>query len=367
MEHDVIIIGSGPAGLMCAIQANKRGKKVLLVEKNHNIGGKLPLTGNGRCNITNAEFDIKKLIEKYGKNGKFLFNAFNLFGPKELIEFFESQSLKIKIEDNKRAFPVTNSAKDVVDVLESILINVDVLCNSRMTDFTIKNKQIESIKINNKEYKARNYVFCSGGGSFDLIKKTGHTINKITPALASVKIKDPFSELSGVSIDVLIKKPKIRGEMLFTHFGLSGPVILNASKKISNEISIDLAPDIKELNIDKNKLLKNSDFLPSKVVLKLLELAGINPNKKGNQLTKAERFKLFSLIKNMRFEVLEIVNPMVVGGGVSLKEIDSKTMKSKIIDNLFFAGEVVDIDGPTGGYNLQFCWSTGYLAGTNLD
>ena len=362
MHYDVIIIGSGPAGLMCATQVNN----ALLVERDSKIGGKIPLTGNGRCNITNAEFDIKKLIDKYGKNGKFLFSAFNRFGPKELIDFFESKGLKIKIEDSKRAFPVTDSAKDVLNVLKSSLVGVDLVYNSQVTDLVIKNNLIDFIKINDKDYRAKNYVFCTGGGSFDLIKKTGHKINKITPALASIKVKNPLSNLSGISLDVSIKDYKARGEMLFTHFGLSGPVILNASKYISNKISIDLLPDIKELRIDKNKSLKNNAFLPTKALVELLKLSNINPDKKGNQLTKEERLKLLSLIKNLEFEVLDAINPMVVGGGVSLDEIDSKTMKSKIIDNLYFAGEVIDIDGPTGGYNLQFCWSTGYLAGVSL-
>jgi predicted Rossmann fold flavoprotein len=405
---DVLIVGCGAAGMMAGITASEKGAKVLIIEKNDIPGKKLVLTGNGRCNLTNAEPNIRKLVNCYGNNGKFLFNAFSFMGPKEVISFFEKKGVKTKTEKNNRVFPITDNSRDILNVLMSGLKtnNVNISYNSEVNKVNVFNNKITEVDFlrNGKEIKVKsnNYIFSTGGksypntgsdgSSYPLLKKIGHSIIRPIPSLFPFKIKEGWiKELKGVSLDraKVSFNSKINdiGEIIFTHFGLSGPAILNMSKKINRflldketELNIDFMPDhmmediekdfFKELSLRPNKNIKNylQEFIPRRLAVSLLLLSDIDISKKLSSITKKERLFLIQRLKKNKVNItggMNFNNSMVTSGGVSLEEVDQKTMKSKLIDNLYFAGEILDIDGPTGGYNLQACWSTGFLAGKN--
>lgn len=405
---DVLIVGCGAAGMMAGITASEKGAKVLIIEKNNIPGKKLVLTGNGRCNLTNAEPNIRKLVNCYGNNGKFLFNAFSFMGPKEVISFFEKKGVKTKTEKNNRVFPITDNSRDILNVLISSLQtnNVNISYNSEVNKVNVFNNKITEVGFlrNGKEIKVKsnNYIFSTGGksypntgsdgSSYPLLKNIGHSIIKPIPSLFPFKIKEGWvKELKGVSLNrVKVSfNSKINdiGEIIFTHFGLSGPAILNMSKKINRflseketELNIDFMPDhmmediekdfFKELSLRPNKNIKNylQKFIPKRLAVSLLLLSNIDISKKLSSITKKERLFLIQRLKKNKINIIggmNFNNSMVTSGGVSLEEVDQKTMKSKLIDNLYFAGEILDIDGPTGGYNLQACWSTGFLAGKN--
>jgi predicted Rossmann fold flavoprotein len=405
---DIAVIGGGPAGMMAAGRAAELGAKTILLEKNDKLGTKLLLTGKGRCNISNAEFDLKRLVENYGENGKFLFHAFSVFGPKQVIDFFENLGLKTKIERGKRVFPVSDRSEDVLKALIKHLIKnkTNIVCNSEVKRIDCQNRKIKKLVLKDKEIRAKNYIFCTGGKSYPLTgssgdgfrwaESLGHHIEKLCPALVPVKTKESWvKDLQGLSLKnvemSLFQKGKRDktefGECLFTHFGLSGPIVLDLSKRIGQllekgevKISLDLKPALDFVKLDlrlqrdfakyQNKSFKNSlaDLLPRKLIPVIVSLSGIDPEKKTNSIFKEERYNLAKLLKNLEMTpegLLGFNTAIITSGGVFLKEIDHKTMKSKIIDNLFFAGEVIDVDGPTGGFNLQMCWSTGYLAGEN--
>jgi len=413
-EHfDVAIIGGGPAGIIAALKAAESGAKVILLEKNEKPGRKLVITGKGRCNITNAEVSLRKLVENYGENGKFLFHAFSVFGPKKVVDFFEKLGLKTKTERGNRVFPVSDEAEDVVDVLVGCLKKnkVTVSYNSEVIAVDCQNRRIKKIIVKNigkkNEIEANNYIFCTGGKSypstgstgdgFIWAKELGHRIKKLSPALVPIKIKENWvKDLQGLSlknVEISIitgnkKQFSEFGECLFTHFGLSGPIILDISKRVGElltsekevKMSLDLKPALEPVKLDErvqrdfrkfqNRSFKNSlyELLPRKLISVIIKLSGINPEKEVNNITKEERRNLVKLLKALEMTVMGLLgfdSAIITSGGISLKEIDDKTMRSKIIDNLFFAGEIIDVDGPTGGYNLQVCWSTGYLAGEN--
>jgi len=406
-KFDVAVIGGGPAGMLAAGRAGELGAKVVLIEKNSSLGRKLLITGKGRCNITQAEFDDKEFVKTLGKNGKFIFSSLAAFGPKEIIEFFEKRKLKIKTERGGRVFPMSDKAQDVLDVLSKYLKEnkVEILTGQEVLGFEVKDKKIKSIKFKNKNILAKNIIIATGGKSYPATgatgdgygwaKDLGHTIINPAPALTPIKIKEDWvKDLQGLSLkNVQInifqnnKKQDARfGEMLFTHFGISGPIVLDVSKKIGElltegeaEIQIDLKPALDFSNLDqrlqrdfKDNIKKDfinylPELLPQKLINTLINLSGIDPRKKINFVTKEERKNLVKILKGLKLTVTEVVGynqAIITSGGVSLKEIDSKTMRSKIIGNLYFAGEIIDLDGPTGGYNLQISWSTGYAAGS---
>ena len=408
-NFDVAVVGAGPAGMIVAGRAAELGARVILMEKNKEPGKKLLLTGKGRCNITNAEFNLKKLVENYGKNGKFLFHAFSVFGPRNVIDFFEKLGLKTKIERGKRVFPLSDKSEDVLKVLTKYLTknNVNIIYNSEVIGIDYQNHKIKNLILREGKIVAKNYVFCTGGKAHSLTGSTGdgfkwandlgHHIKELSPALVPIKIKESWvKELQGLSlknveVSVFQKDKKQRrefGECLFTHFGLSGPIILDISKKVGEllkngkvKISLDLKPALDFSKLDKrvqrdfkkyqNKSFKNclSDLLPRKLIPIIVKLSNIDPEKKANSITREERHNLVKLLKNLEMAaegLLGFDSAIITSGGISLEEIDDKTMKSKIINNLFFAGEIIDIDGPSGGFNLQICWSTGYLAGESL-
>ena len=403
---DVAVVGGGPAGIMAAGRAAELGARVILLEKNDQLGKKLLLTGKGRCNITNAEFNLKKLVESYGQNGKFLFHTLSIFGPKEIIDFFNKLNLETKIERGQRVFPASDGSIDVLRALVKYLNQNKVVINydAKVISIKYKDKRIEKLILKDREVFAKNYIFCTGGKSyastgstgdgFKWAKDLGHHIEELAPALVPIVIEEDWvRELQGLSLkNVEINafqnnKKKINkfGECLFTHFGISGPIVLDISKTIGSllkngkvELLLDLKPVLDYAKLDQRlqrdfikyqkKSFKNSlnDLLPQKLIPIIINLSHINPNKKTTNITKEERLNLVKLLKGLKMTVRELLGfgiAIITSGGISLKEIDHQTMKSKIIDNLFFAGEVIDIDGPTGGFNLQNCWSTGYLAG----
>ncbi|MDO8559006.1 MAG: NAD(P)/FAD-dependent oxidoreductase [bacterium] len=413
---DVAVIGGGPAGMMAAGRAGELGAKVLLLEKNKFLGRKLLITGKGRGNITRAEFDYRELLKKYGREGDFLLHALSIFGPKEIVDFFEKRGLRMKVERGKRIFPETDSAKDVLDILTGYLAEnkVEIMTNSEVKEIIANQNRISKIVLKNampagrqgKDISAKNYIIATGGKAFPgtgstgsgylWAEKLGHTVAKLRPALVPIKIKEDWpKKLQGLSLKnvelTVLQNGKKRdsrfGELLFTHFGLSGPIVLDLSGHIGElqekeevKLILDLKPALSEQDLDKriqsdfikynNKFFKNSlnDLLPQKLIPVIMELSGIDPLKKVNVITKEERRGLAKIFKNLEMTVSSLLgfeSAIVTSGGVLLREIDSKTMQSKLIENLFFAGEIINLHGPTGGYNLQVCWSSGYLAGQN--
>lgn len=406
-KFDVAVIGGGPAGMMAAGRAAELGKSVVIIERNRTLGRKLLITGKGRCNITQAESDGKEFVKTIGKKGKFLFSSLDAFDPEEVIKFFEERGLKTKTERGGRVFPVSDNAEDVLNVLLKYLKegNVKMLLGQKVLGFGVKERKIAGAKLKDETINADNFIFASGGMAYPVTgstgdgyswaKEAGHTIVDPQPALVPIKIKEEWTKgLQGLSLkNIRInifqngKKQDSRfGEMLFTHFGLSGPIILDASKKIGEllkkgevVVAVDFKPALDFIQLDKRlrrdfeenrkKDFKNylPELLPQKMVGTFLELSKIDPHKKLHFITKEERKGIVCLLKGMEMTVdspLGFDQAIITSGGINLGEIDSKTMRSRIIDNLFFAGEILDLDGPTGGYNLQISWSTGYAAGT---
>ena len=405
-KFEVAVIGAGPAGMMAAIKAAETGARVVLVEKNERPGVKLLITGKGRCNICQAEFNLSRLAKEYGKNGGFLVAPFSVFGPRETIDFFENKGVRIKVERGGRAFPLSDRAEDVLWALEKSLEKnkVEIFYNTEVVDWRKRGKKITKIITKRGEIVADNYILCTGGKSYPVtgstgdgynwLKSLGHKVVEPRPALVPIRIKESWPKdcqglgLKNVEIGVYQngrKKDFRFGEALFTHFGLSGPIVLDMSKKIGEllktgevKLALDLKPALDFETLDSrlqrdfekyvNKMFKNSleDLLPQTLIPVFIGLSGINPDREVNQITREERHGLVKLLKGMEMTVAGLLgyeSAIVTSGGVSLAEVDNKTMKSKLIDNLYFAGEILDLDGPSGGYNLQVCWTTGQIAG----
>jgi len=406
MKYDVAVIGGGPAGMIAAGRAGEIGSRVVLIEKNKSLGMKLLITGKGRCNITNKADGAKEMINRFGKNGKFLFSTFSKFGVDKTINFFESNGLRTKIERGGRVFPISNKSQDVLGVLINYLkkFDVEIKTNSEVRKIVKKGKKIRKIVlVNGKEIIADNFIICTGGKAYPAIgsigdghrwaEKIGHTVIKLSPSLVPIIVKEKYvKELEGLSlknVEISIYKgnKKINsrfGEAIFTANGMSGPIILDMSKEIGKalpgkiRLQIDFKPALDLVKLDKriqrdfqkksNKLFKNSlnELLPKKLIPIMIKLSKIDPNKKVNSITKEERRRLLHLLKEFSLEIKRLEGfkkAIITTGGIKLSEIDQKTMKSKLIDNLYFAGEILNLDGPTGGYNLQVCWTTGYVAG----
>lgn len=408
---DVIVVGGGPSGMMAAGRAQERGKKVILLEKNSTVGKKLLITGGGRCNVTNSEFDNRKLLEKFKENGKFLFSAFSQFSVKETLNFFHSKGMDTKVEKELRTFPVSNSAQSVWNVLFGYMkdTGVTIQSKSEVTGIEIEENKVVGVKLKNKEIlRAHSIIIATGGTSrpetgstgdgYKWLKKIGHTIIEPTPSLVPVKITDLWiKRLAGVSIPDIkittfqnkIKQETVKGKILFTHIGVSGPTIINMSKDIGEllkygdvELFLDLLPqeDYGTLNKKLQDLFKDHDkkkfrnalanLIPNAIAPVITELSLIDPDKQCNSITREERLKLVHLIKGIPMMVgglLGIDKAIISSGGVLLDEVDFKTMRSRIYPNLYLIGDVLNIDRPSGGYSLQLCWTTGYVAGNSIN
>lgn len=402
----VIVIGAGPAGIMAAITAAEN-HKVVLIDSNEKIAKKLFITGKGRCNITNAK-DIGDFFDYIPGNPHFLYSALYSFTNNDVIEMIESEGTKLKVERGGRVFPESDKSSDIIKALSKKLskAKVDIRLNSKVTDVFLENDIIKSVEINGSERISADYfIIATGGASYPLTgsrgegqvlaEKMGHKIIDLKPSLVPVELNgDWFKELIGltlknIKLDILDSKNKVKysnqGEMKFTSYGISGPIVLSGSRfidyKDTYSISIDLKPSLDEKELDLriqkdfkkyiNKDFRNSldDLLPQKMIPLIIKLSMIDPYKKVNEITKVERKNLVNAIKNIKGKVKglrPLAEAIVTSGGVSTLEIDPSTMKSKIINNLSFAGEVIDVDAFTGGYNVQIALSTGYLAGKYL-
>ncbi len=409
MIYDVLIIGGGPAGMMAAVKASERGAHVLIIEKNSILGLKLLMTGGGRCNITNTSADSKQEIGVYGSNANFLFSAFNKFSVDDTMEFFRSIGVDLKIEEHGRVFPESNRAKDVQEAFIKYLKEkkVDVMFGAEVKEIIVKNKKIEKVLLaDGREILAKNFIIATGGKSYPetgsngdayiWLKKLGHTINTPRPALSSIVVKEKIvKQLEGLSLkdlglNIYKNNKKIishAGDIIFTSDGLSGPGIIDLSSQIGLILSetlmlqIDFRPEINASELEKkiqndfhhsnNKMFKNylSILVSPKLVPVILSLSGVYEEKLINTITKDERKKLIRLLKEFTLEIKGLKGfdkAMITAGGVDPREINPKTMGSKLYQNLFLAGEVLDLDGPSGGYNLQICWSTAYTAGDSV-
>ncbi len=402
----VMVIGAGPAGIMAAITAAEN-HNVVLVDGNEKIAKKLFITGKGRCNITNGK-DIGDFFDYIPGNPHFLYSALYSFTNNDVIEMIESEGTKLKIERGGRIFPESDKSSDIIKALSKKLskAKVDIKLNSKVTDVFFENNTIKSVEINNgQKISADYFIIATGGASYPLTgsrgegqvlaEKLGHKIIDLKPSLVPVELNgDWFKELMGltlknVKLDILDSKNKVKysnqGEMKFTSYGISGPIVLSGSRYIDYKdtysISIDLKPSLDDKELDLrvqkdfkkyiNKDFRNSldDLLPQKMIPLIIKLSKIDGYKKVNEITKLERKNLVSVIKGIKGKVKglrPLEEAIVTSGGVSTLEIDPSTMKSKIINNLSFAGEVIDIDAFTGGYNVQIALSTGYLAGKYL-
>lgn len=410
MKYDVIVIGAGAAGCMAAGTAAENGKKVLVLERNDRIGRKVMITGKGRCNVTNACSLLNELIENVPVNGRFLYGAFSRFMPFDTMDFFEGLGVQLKIERGNRVFPESDKAVDIVDALQRYLTQNGVRREkARIVHFHTDGNHIFSAEDENgKIYEAERYILATGGKSYpltgstgdgyDLASQCGHTITELKPALVPLETSDDWTgELQGLTLknvsitvrdnDSYKEVYSDFGEMLFTHFGVSGPVILSASSHMSHmrdgkyTIEIDLKPALREEKLDArilrdfsqnaNKSIANglSALLPHRLIPVIVSLSGIPTDLKVNQITKDMRRELVYLLKHLPVTVSgfrPIGEAIVTSGGVSVKEINPKTMQSTLCDNLYFAGEVMDVDAYTGGFNLQIAFSTGYLAGKSV-
>lgn len=395
----VIIVGGGPAGIMAALSAAKNNE-VILIEKNKEIGMKLRLTGGGRCNITNNR-DIEEFFDKIVNNNKFLYSALYTFSNYSLLEYLSSKGLEYKVELDEKVYTKSDKADEVIDLLKDDLINndVNIKYNTTITDLIIEDNVIKGvITPYGEKVLGDKIIITTGGKSFpntgsdgtmySVLEKYGHTITPIYAALIPLVIKEEFvKKLQGVSMkDVVvsakIKKKKIekRGDMLFTHFGISGPAVLKLSSYVNKaltegevEITLDFLKDKSKEEISKimrsntNKTVFNNlkGVLPQNFLKVVFEILGLSEIK-ASDLKKEDEYKVIEYMKEMKLtarETLTIKAAQVTSGGVKVKEINASTMESKLIKNLYFAGEVIDVDAETGGYNLQIAFSTGYLAG----
>jgi len=431
----VVVIGGGPAGIMSAISAKNSGNDVILIEKMNSLGKKLLITGKGRCNITSS-LNINEFIQNIPGNGRFLYSAFQNFTNEDIINLLKKHNVKVKEERGNRIFPVSDKSKDILDAFYEELknLNVKIYTNSTVNQIIVKDGSVTGVEytFNNNKYtiNADKVILATGGKSYpttgstgdgyEMAKKLGHTITEIKPSLIPIvanensaieKInlgsyknsKELCKSLQGLSLKNVkiqfedIEKNKVIyddfGEMLFTHFGISGPTILSSSAHIIRYkninqllkqgkiiLKIDLKPALSNEKLDarilrdfekeKNKLFRNSldELLPQKLIDPVIHLSGINPNKKVNEISKKERMQLLKILKEFCITISgfrPVEEAIITAGGINIKEINPKTMESKLINNLYFAGEIIDVDAYTGGFNLQIAYSTGVTAGLN--
>lgn len=407
MTAEVIIIGGGASGAFASIISARMGRKVILFEKNERIGRKLRITGKGRCNLTN-NCTNDELMNNVPVNPRFLYSAFSSFSPQDTMDFFESLGVPLKTERGRRVFPVSDNANDIADALEKEMkkCGVKIIHETVRHILTDDNICTGVITSSGKEYNAESVLIATGGKSYPatgstgdgytLASELGHTVTNICPSLVPLVIKEKCcSEMMGLSLRnvclSLFDYDKCifseQGEMLFTHFGVSGPLVLSASSHIRDmksgryRISIDLKPALNEQQLDKRIQRdfienQNRDFinavrnlLPAKMIPVAVRLSGIPADKKANSITKEERHKFAEIIRNFTLNVENfrpVEEAIITNGGIPVREINPKTMESRLVSGLFFAGEVIDVDAYTGGFNLQIAFSTAYSAGINM-
>ena len=407
---DVLIIGGGAAGLMAAGTVSMTGKSVTVLERNDRPARKVIITGKGRCNVTNNCTELDKLIENVPQNGRFLYSAFSNFMPSDTMELFEDMGVPLKTERGGRVFPVSDKAVDSVDALVSFATDDGAqIVKGRAKELIIENGTVKgAVTYDGEKIFAEKVLIATGGKSYpatgstgdgyELAKQAGHTVTELKPSLVSLVCHEGFcTDLQGLAlknvsmsvIDSVTNKEiyKDFGEMLFTHFGVSGPMILSAGAHMRNmqrgryKIYVDMKPGLSYEQLDarilrdfsenNNKNFINSlgGLLPRKMIPVAVKLSGIKPTEKVNQITKEQRHKFAEVLKKFKITVNDfspIEEAIVTSGGVKVSEIDPKTMESKIVKNLYFAGEVIDVDAYTGGFNLQIAFSTGRLAGENM-
>ena len=404
----IIIIGAGASGLIAGAQAAKRGLDVTIVERNSRPARKVMITGKGRCNVTNACFDINELISNVVRNPRFMYSAFSSYMPYDTMALLQDMGVETKIERGNRVFPVSDKAVDIVDALvKNAKQSGAKIVQGCVTSFNIENGIVKSVNLENADIiEGDAFAVCTGGKSYastgsdgigyELAKSVGHTVTPLKPSLVSLVASNGFIpdlqglSLRNISIKLLDGEKEIYsdfGEMLFTHYGVSGPVILSASAHMQSprehnyKIVIDLKPALDYAALDKRiqrdfSEFANRDFinsleklLPNKLIPVIVKRSAIPPSLKVNQITKEQRQSLVELFKNFTVDISDfrpINEAIVTSGGVDVKEINPKTMQSKLVDNLYFAGEVIDVDAYTGGFNLQIAFSTGFLCGNNI-
>lgn len=417
----VIVIGGGPAGMLSAISSAQNGNEVTVIEKMNSFGRKLLITGKGRCNITSSLEDVSDFIKNTPGNGKFLYSAFNNFTNKDIINLLNEQGVKVKNERGNRIFPESDKSLDVLKALVNKMkqLNVKMETNTKVNEILVQDKTAIGVVVQNKSGEIRQIfadkiILATGGKSYPatgstgdgykLAYKLGHTIVDIKPSLVPLEVKEKECKqmqglsLKNVSIKILNDENKKIiyqdfGEMVFTHYGISGPIILSGSahllrvknieellKRDKIKIEIDLKPALtvekldsrilRDFEQEKNKQFKNSinKLLPQKLIPVIIKLSKIDANKQVNEITKTERQYLVELLKKLTFTITKfrpIDEAIITAGGISTKEINPKTMESRIIKSLYFAGEIIDVDAYTGGFNLQIAYSTGFTAGMN--
>ncbi len=408
---DVAVIGGGPAGMMAAGRAAERGAKVILLEKNPGLGKKLLITGGGRSNVTNAEQDVRKLLAKFKESDQFLFSAFSQWSVKDTLEFFSSRGMETKVEAEQRVFPLSNKSQSVWDVLVNYIKqnNVTVLSKSPVTELLIEDQKVSGVKLKDKtEIHAHSVVLATGGIShpetgstgdgFKWLSSIGHKVVTPTSALVPVTVKDEWVErVAGLAmpkakITLLqngVKQETSAGKILFTHVGLSGPAILNLSSSVGEllkygevVISLDVLPELDYgmLNARLQEIFKDQDkrkfknclssLVPSSLAPVIVSLSAIDPDKQCNSVTREERLALVKLLKHLELTVQGLLGKdkaITTSGGVSLDEVDFKTMRSRLFPNLYLVGDILNIDRPSGGYSLQLCWTTGFVAGNSIE
>lgn len=407
ISKKIVVIGAGAAGLLAAGASAENYASVTIIEKNKRVGRKIMITGKGRCNITN-NCDVQTFINNVPVNGRFLYSAINNFTPQGVMDFFEEQGLPLKTERGNRVFPMSDKALDVVDTLNNYVTDLGcTMVNDTAKALIIEDGEVIGVKCENNTYYADSVIICCGGKSYPLTgstgdgyllaKQAGHTVTELKPSLVPLESKDPeCKSMQGLAlknvalkiVDTDSKKSVYEdfGEMLFTHFGISGPMVLSASSHIRDITDgkyiaqIDLKPALTPEQLDKrlqsdfrenaNKDVSNSfsKLLPRKIIVPVLKRWGVPFDKKCNSITKEERKALCEILKSFTIEISgfrPIEEAIITSGGVKTSEINPKTMESKLVKGLYFAGEVIDCDAYTGGFNLQIAWSTGRLAGTN--
>ncbi len=407
-NYNLIVVGGGPAGIFAAGFAAQQGNKVLLLEKNRRCGAKVLITGKGRCNITHAEDDPRNFVEVFGRNGKAFLTALYAFGVDNVVDFFEQRGLKLKIERGGRIFPEEGDAASVQKVLDSFLVDsgVELMNSCRVEKFNTADQKICSVVTAKGVFSADNYVVATGGLSYpetgctgdgyDWAKQTGHQVVPPQPALVPIRLTiDWAAQVSNFNLKNVRIKAKSQGKIIaerfgeafFTRDGIGGPIILDMSSAVRDAIKkgkvnllLDLKPAVDEATFDRRlqrelESQQNRNFskaldglLPKALIPIFLRLSTIDPLKKCHSVTREERQALLKLFKGLELPVSAVGDfkkAIVTSGGISLKDIDMRSMRSKKVENLYFAGEIIDLDGPTGGFNLQVCWSTGYLAGVS--